>query len=69
MTKKFCDKCGKEIEDIERYPIASILIMRAPTRAITHVDLCHECTAELFGFLESYDKRRTSDDETLQKAD
>ena len=55
MTKRFCDRCGKEIpvsidDNCTQYPDIRLSV-KYNTMFFKNFDLCHECSEKLVAFV------------------
>ena len=58
---KKCDRCGAYYEEIDdAHPIYRISKYVDPTRGYKILDLCHNCTYDLFGFMEEHKEESES---------
>lgn len=66
MKVKKCDRCGKEIENVEKHMHTLLKVTECDMTTIGHpstkIDLCGECSDKLYEFIFQKNKERNSTD-------
>jgi len=61
-----CDRCGKEIENVEKHMHSLLRVTESDMMTIGHpstnIDLCGECSDKLYEFIFWNNKERNSSD-------